>query len=94
MIIRSIQPVTDHPYTLHFHVITTSANYATVAFDGCIIEVFQGEIPFKEIDDLEMAIRSCALILFDISTPFSELSTEQLDNIAKAINKRLLYQFL
>ena len=94
MIIRSIQPVTGHPYTLHFHVITTSANYATVAFDGCIIEVFQGEIPFKEIDDLEMAIRLCALILFDISTPFSELSTEQLDNIAKAINKRLLFQFL
>ncbi|WP_068966984.1 hypothetical protein [Desulfosporosinus sp. BG] len=94
MIIRSIQTVTDHPYKLHFHVITTSANYATVAFNGCIIEVFQGQIPFKELDDLEMAFRSCELILFDISTPFSELSTEQLDAIAKAINKRLLFQFL
>ena len=94
MIIRSIQPVTDHPYKLHFHVITTSGNYATVAFDRCIIEVFEGEVPYKELDDLEMAIRSCASLLPDISTPFSELSTDQLDTIAKAINKRLLFQFL
>ncbi|EGW41394.1 hypothetical protein [Desulfosporosinus sp. OT] len=94
MIIRSIKLVTDNPHKLHFHVITTPANYATVAFDGCIIEVFEGEIPSKELDDLEMAIRSCASILPDIFTPFSELSKEQLDAIAKAINKRLLYQFI
>jgi len=89
MIIRSIQPVTDNPHKLHVHVITTSGNYATVAFDGCVVEVFEGEIPFKELDDLEMAIRSCASILPDIYTPFSELSKEQLDTIAKAVNKRL-----
>lgn len=47
-----------------------------------IIEVFQGEILFKELDDLEMAIRSCASILPNISTPFSELSTKQLNTIA------------
>ncbi|WP_407311911.1 hypothetical protein [Desulfosporosinus sp. SB140] len=92
MIIRSIQPVTDN--RLHFHVITTSADYTTVAFDGCIVEAFQGDIPFKEIDDLEMAIRSSASMLFDISTQFSELRTEQLDNITKGINKRLLYRFI
>lgn len=44
---------------------------------GVYIEVFQGEVPFKEIDDLEMAIRLCPLVLFDISTPFSKLSAEQ-----------------
>ena len=92
MIIRSVQPVTGHPYSLHFHVFTTSANYATVALEGNLIEVFQGEIPFKEIDDLEMAIRLCPLISFDISAPYSELSSLQLDNIAKYLNKRLLFQ--
>lgn len=94
MIVRCIEPVTDHPYTLHFHVLTTSANYATVAFDGCVIEVFQGDVPIKEIDDLEMALRLCPLILFDCTVPYSELSTQQLDNIIKNLNKRLLFQFL
>jgi len=94
MIIRGIMLVTDNPHKLHFHVITTSANYATVAFYGCVIEVFEGEIPFKELDDLEMAIRSYASILPDIFTPFSELSKEQLGTIAKAVNKLLLYQFI
>lgn len=94
MIIRRIQPVPGHPYSLHFQVITTSADYGTVALEGNLIEVFQGEIPFKEIDDLEIAIRSCPLILFDISTPYSELSKQQLDDITKHLNKRLLYEFL
>ncbi|TGE31446.1 hypothetical protein [Desulfosporosinus sp. Sb-LF] len=94
MIIRSIQLATGYPYTLYFHILTTSANYATVAFDGCVIEVFQGDVTSREIDELEIALRLCALILFDASIPFSELRTEQLDTITKAINKRLLFQFL
>ena len=52
MIIRSIQSVAGHPYSLHFHVLTTSTDYAIVALEGNLIEVFQGEVPYKEIDDL------------------------------------------
>lgn len=63
-----------------------------MALHGDLVEVLHGKIPFKEIDDLEIAIRSCPLIAFDASAPYSELSKEQLDNITKDLNKRLLSQ--
>lgn len=92
MIIRSIKPVSRHPFFLHFNVITTSGYYGVMSLEGDIIEVLHGKIPFKEIDDLEIAIRSCPLIVFDASAPYSELSVGQLAEITRELNKRLLLQ--
>jgi len=39
-------------------------------------------------------MRLSPLKLFDIFAPYSELSTQLLDNITKALNKQLLFQFL
>ncbi len=75
MLVRSVQPVPDHPYTLHLHVLTTSNLHATVAIEGYSIEVYHGQIPFKEIDDLEIAIRTCPLIQFDIAVLYFDLNT-------------------